>query len=716
MKKIKIMFTILTLVAFVLFLSTVIIDNQATEIINRENRMMSNSLEIKNEFNTFVNELNNFPITFVYDNSYYHGFDHRFIKIQDSEQTFDKKIEREIILHLKDTLAITILASYYPNYDAYDYKVFFENISSDNSAIIECLDALNYNFLGSNPVLKGIGGDHSSQYRPYEYNLTTRDANFTSLLGRSNHEHFPYFNLEYGNGGVFIAVGWGGTWQADFKYDAVFNKTNVVATGTVGLQTYLKPGEVIRTPLIGIVRYFERDEDKAMNKWRKWIIDCNLPKDNSNTLDHVQPSTSVFLAMDTGRPNSDGSISEGHDSWKKSIDAFYNNGLTADFRWMDAGWYLDSYRKTVVSDWWGTVGTWELDTFKWPGNSFRESVDYARERGTKTIMWFEPERVTHLNGMVQNFGYDRAWVLSDHGNNNVFVNNLGIRECLNWTVNRILKVMEEQDIDLYREDFNLDPYLFWNIGDGYQGKNRKGITENLYMQGHYELFDRIIAWCAENDKCTYVDSCASGGGRNDLETIRRSVPFLRSDSDRTTIELRLAMTTRLVRWLPFTGSSTKESLGQLTTGIMDTYVLRASMLPHFSYSAEFYYKQNEIDWEALRNGQNEWKDLSEYFFKDFYVLTPYRSTTDSKNWTVYQYFDADTNSGVIQAFRLPNCEENTYLAKVKGVDPNKYYSVYDIDGNNNITKIKGSALMSGLPIYAKNSRTALIIYIRPFST
>ena len=49
-------------------------------------------------------------------------------------------------------------------------------------------------------------------------------------------------------------------------------------------------------------------------------------------------------------------------------------------------------------------------------------------------------------------------------------------------------------------------------------------------------------WFGDNGKYTYVDSCASGGGRNDLESMRRGVPFLRSDSDRTTAAIRLAMT------------------------------------------------------------------------------------------------------------------------------------------------------------------------------
>ena len=669
----------------------------------------------RKEFEHMVKNPADFPVNFVYDGVYYSGFSpFKFKEVSKVRTEEDGKISVMLLLKKDDTLNVLVNTVYYEGYEAWDYTVHFQNPSaSQNSGVIEKVNAIDIAVEGTNPVLKGILGDHGNQYAPYEYDLLKRDVNFTSTLGRATHNYFPYFNLENDNGGVLFAIGWGGTWQADFNYNENNGSTRFVGTGTVGLQTYLKPGESIRTPLIAAVRYYERDEDKAMNLWRDWVIDCNLPSDTAESEGPVKPATAVGLMSDTGRPNSDGSISEGYDSWKRSLDSFYDNGLTADYRWMDAGWYFSPYGETVPSDWWGTVGTWDLDTVKWPNGSFKESVDYGEAHGTKTFLWFEPERVTHLAGMVANYNYKREWVLSDHGDNNCYLNNLGNRDCLEWTLDRILTTMEENNIYLYREDFNFDPGIFWSIGDGYEGENRVGITENLYMQGHYELFDRIIAWGAKNGKATYVDSCASGGGRNDLETIRRSVPFLRSDSDRTTIELRLAMTTRLVRWLPYTGASTKESANQLTVGGMDIYVLRASMLPFFHYGAEWYHSKDSIDWATLRQGQAEWKELSKYFYADFYVLTPFRGTTDNTVWTAYEYFDAKSDSGAIQAFRGVKNDEEVYKVQVKGVNPNAYYNLRDIDGVNSYTKIKGSALMKGLPIYAENPRTAITIYIEP---
>lgn len=680
------------------------------------NMSVAHSDEVKAEYEHYTNDLGNLPITFVYGDKFYRGFSSDYF----GEISRTSVNERNGVLttiklkpYMDERLLITVETAYYKDYNAYDYTVYFENCSAIDSAVLKYVNAMDINFEGTNPILKGILGDHGNQYLPYEKDLAQEDVNFTSTEGRATHHYFPYFNLETDDGGAMLAIGWGGTWQADFHYDEKSGNTNFIGTGTVGLNTYLKSGEVVRTPLMAVVRYFERDEDLATNAWRSWMVNCNIPRESAESEESVQPFNLVCYHLDSGRPNSDGSISEGYDSWRRSMDAYYDHGLTATFRWFDAGWYEDPYGGSPTTDWWGTVGTWTIDPQKWPDNTFRESVEYAHSKGTKTMVWFEPERVTHLDGMV-NYGYKREWVLSDHGDNNCYVNNLGNSEALEWTTNKILTFMETHDIDFYREDFNIDPGIFWSIGDGYEGHDRTGITENLYMQGHYTLWDSIIEWCGENGKCTWIDACASGGGRNDLESMRRAVPVLRSDSDRTTIPLRLAMSSTFNKWIPFNGASSNETGGaQIATGITDTYTTRASYLPIYFYNAQWYHQQDTLNWDDFRQGLDEWKEINKYLLCDYYVLTPYRGIYNDKDWTSWMYVDTDANSAVLQAFRPASSTQSSFKVTPKGLDPDTYYSVRDIDGVNSIAKVKGSALMKGINLYAENARTAIIIYIEP---
>lgn len=72
---------------------------------------------------------------------------------------------------------------------------------------------------GENPILKGALGDPENKYKVYTRDLSKKNVNFVSDSGRETHMNFPYFNLEYGEGGAMPAIGCAGTWTADFIAD-----------------------------------------------------------------------------------------------------------------------------------------------------------------------------------------------------------------------------------------------------------------------------------------------------------------------------------------------------------------------------------------------------------------------------------------------------------------------------------------------------------------
>lgn len=85
---------------------------------------------------------------------------------------------------------------------------------------------------------------------------------------------------------------------------------------------------------------------------------------------------------------------------------------------------------------------------------------------------------------------------------------MGREEAVEWTFERILKVMAEGGISMYREDFNCNPLPAWQNADAAKDGdgNRSGITENLYIQGHLGMWDAIL----EEFPNATIDSCASG--------------------------------------------------------------------------------------------------------------------------------------------------------------------------------------------------------------
>jgi len=462
--------------------------------------------------------------------------------------------------------------------------------------------------------------------------------------------------------------------------------------------------------------YKGRDRDAATNLWREWFIKYNMPAADAQG-NRIKPFSTTCFAADTGLPNSDGSISERFYTWKRTLERLVYEDVVPDFRWFDAGWYFDPRGNTVPSDWYGTVGTWELDTVKWPGKTFLESNEACHKAGMKVLTWFEPESVCDVEDLAKNYGYNPQW--ADHNRGNRYTNNLGNKDCLEWTLGRITKMMGGNGVDLFREDNNSNPVKAWTGFDAKTaektGLPRTGITENLAIQGHYELWDRIIEFCAKNGKCTFIDNCASGGGRNDIESLRRSLPFMRSDADRTTTALRLSMTTSFNRWVPFHGANTKESTGELDPGLAGGstfYITRASWLPVYNIS-EVFTHDVQLDYDRLRATFGEWKKYNHLLIKDMYPLTPWHRPEDDSNWTAIAWHDRETDEAVLQAFRQETCQEPEYTAFLKFLDPARNYKVTNEDTAETVIKT-GSALASeGIKISLPEPKSSAIYHILP---
>ena len=98
-----------------------------------------------------------------------------------------------------------------------------------------------------------------------------------------------------------------------------------------------------------------------------------------------------------------------------------------------------------------------------------------------------------------------------------------------------------------------------------------------------------------------IDSCASGGRRNDLETMRRAVPLWRSDYAFEPIGHQ-CMTYGISLWLPYHGTGTVASSaapyygGGLTP--VEPYAFWSNAAPSLGCGIDI--RVQEIDYDALR--------------------------------------------------------------------------------------------------------------------
>lgn len=664
-------------------------------------------------FGTWTANPATIPVSFVYDGTVHNGLEGLEMLSNTVSQTPDGR-NLKAVFRLDGDVQLTVDALLNTEFGETEYTVWIENKGTTPSKEIKEFLSAVIPFEGEDPMLRGCLGDHTNLYADYQTEFKDSVINFVSSNGRATHIVFPYFDLVHGNGGTLLAIGWAGTWRSEFKNEG---STTVWKAGNCNdFDSVLMPGEKIRSALIVMLPYKGRDRDGATNLWREWFIKYNMPRADAAG-NRIQPFSTTCFASDTGLPNSDGSISERFYTWKRTLERLIYEDVKPDFRWFDAGWYFDPRGNTVPSNWYGTVGTWELDTVKWPGKTFLESNEACHKAGMKVLVWFEPESVCDVEDLAKNYGYNPEW--ADFNRGNRYTNNLGNPDCLEWTLGRITKMMGENGVDLFREDNNSNPVKAWTGFDAKEaektGLPRTGITENLAIQGHYELWDRIIDFCAKNGKCTYIDNCASGGGRNDIESLRRSLPFMRSDADRTTTALRLSMTTSYCRWIPFHGANTKESEDELAPGVAGGstfYITRASWLPVYNIS-EVFTHDVDLDYDRLRATFGEWKKYNHLLVKDMYPLTPWHRHDDDSHWTAIAWHDRKTDEAVLQAFRQETCPEPEYVAVLKFLDADRKYSLTNEDTGEVLTKTGAALASEGIKIELGEPKSSAVWHIVP---
>jgi alpha-galactosidase len=578
-------------------------------------------------------------------------------------------------------LEVRCVAVEYSDYSAVEWTVYFKNTGTNDTPVLKDIQGLDTRFEKNAKgefVLHGNKGDWNvaESYEPYQLTLGPNfEKRFVPTGGRPTNgpEGWPYYNLQMPEGGVIIAVGWPGQWASSFVRDDK-NGLHIVA-GQELTNLYLKPGEEIRAPLITLQFWQGTDIAQAQNTWRRWMIAHNMPR----TADGKTPEP-LYIFCDGGFfPG----LNVSETGEKQFIDTLTKENIKIDYWWIDAGWYPCDGN-------WPKTGTWEPDKTRFP-NGIKAVSDYVHARGMKLILWFEPERVGSKNSwLAQNHP---EWLLGEN------LLNLGNPDARKWATEHFSKFITEQGVDLYRQDFNIDPLSFWLKADA---PDRQGITENLYIQGYLAYWDGLIA----RHPGMLIDACASGGRRNDLETLRRAVPLLRSDYQSFEGNFGFAAgnqghTYGISSWFPYYGHGVYQSKEKMP------YYVRSHMSPCLGICVDV--RKPGIDWDEYRRLVSQWRKVVNCMLGDYYPLTPYSLKLDQ--WIAWQFNRPDQGDGMIQAFRRDNCVEAVKNFRLSGLNPASLYEVTNLDAENT-TKISGRDLMEkGLKIDINdNPGSAVISY------
>jgi alpha-galactosidase len=115
-----------------------------------------------------------------------------------------------------------------------------------------------------------------------------------------------------------------------------------------------------------------------------------------------------------------------------------------------------------------------------------------------------------------------------------------------------------------------------------------------------------------------------------------------------------------------------------------------------------------VDFTRLRRLVNEWRQISDTFFGDFYPLTPYSLAENV--WMAWQFDRSDLGCGAVQAFRRAECVYESARFSLKGLDPNAVYRLTDMDHPDSVTEKPGQLLLDeGLAIEMPTAPHAVIL-------
>lgn len=532
-------------------------------------------------------------------------------------------------------LTAQMVAIEYCDYPMVEWTLYLTNEGDEDTPLLSDIQALDLSFSRSpygEFVLHRIRGDDCTErsYEPIEEPLTPGSTlSLACTGGRPTQSEFPCLNLAWDGRGAIVALGWPGQWRVGLERDS--GQQLRVSGGQEETHFTLHPHESVRSPLV-VLGFYRGDWLRAQNVWRRWMLAHNLPRPAGAS---VEPLRS--LCTGNYYPGLMTDATQEKEFLRRHVEA----GVEFDLWWQDAGWYpCDEVG-------WPKVGTWEPDPVRFP-NGLREMSDLVHAWGKRSMVWFEPERV-----------YPGTWIAERHpewvhGGREGGLLRLDLPECREWLTDHIDALLTRENIDYYRQDFNIDPLPYWQAADT---EDRRGITEIRHVEGYLAFWDELLA----RHPSMLIDSCASGGRRNDLETLRRAVPLLRSDWYWSP-EGQQCLTQGLSLWVPYQG-----------TGVIydhDEYWWRSSMVAELSFGPDGAGLER-VDLQRVARMVAVHRQIAPYYLGDYYPLTPYSHSTTE--WHVRQFDRPDLGEGLLEAFRRPGSIYEAVRVPMRGLDAGAVY-------------------------------------------
>ncbi|MCL2160243.1 MAG: alpha-galactosidase [Oscillospiraceae bacterium] len=606
----------------------------------------------RQHFELFVSCPDKLPVSYVYGGDKYKGLPKYSVM---SRRFVDANIVETVMTGFIGDLQIKAECLSYRDYPVVEWTIYFSCLGNKNTKILRDVLAIDACIKGENAVLIHSNGDFYSKDGYTESKTELKDGTkFTQAPngGRPCDGAFPYQRVLFDGFGVNISIGWPGQWSCEYSggKDGVSLKA-----GQEISHTYIKPGEIFRTPRMTLM-IFDGDETRGINIWRRWFNAHVTPRQKGRILE----PKSVLCDNNGGVEWQEAT----EENQLASIAYAKEHFPGARLWWIDAGWY--PCRDANGNKTWPVTGDWIPDPERFP-NGFAPIGKACKDAGMELLVWHEPERVHKDSKLCKE---RPEWMLAKKTEENwSYLLDLTNPECHKWLCEHMASHIKESEITCYRQDFNFEPLKHWRDNES---TDRQGMVENLYIQGYLSYWDYLLM----NIPDLWIDSCASGGRRNDLETMRRSVPLHPTDYGYGYHHVNQAFRHMLHSWIPFTrGWTNSWDKDNEYYNHEDYYAPEPPSLDNFKLINGFgclTFFAGVSDLKALggelpygRKLLGIWEKCAEMQLTgDFYALT--ENHRDNKKWTAFQFDCPESETGAIQVLRNNQAKDETLTVFPKG--------------------------------------------------
>ena len=146
----------------------------------------------------------------------------------------------------------------------------------------------------------------------------------------------------------------------------------------------------------------------------------------------------------------------------------------AEVFFIDASWYA-----APLSDWWKTVGDWDVDRQRFP-EGLKPFRDRTHAAGMLWGLWMDAERIGD-NSRVAKEHPD--WLAMNYDGERKIGGLLDLTnpEAAGWMEQQIIRVIEENQLDFFRLDYNT-----------LQGRGIKAIHDGFIENGYLALLQHSV--------------------------------------------------------------------------------------------------------------------------------------------------------------------------------------------------------------------------------